>query len=161
MESPTFLSLKGILPSLKASSKKQACQQISDRAALICGLPQREVLDAILDREKLGSTGLGGGVAIPHAHLEKLSGICGVFARLHEPVDFDALDDQPVDLVFMLLAPKQAGAQHLRALAKVSRLFRDRQICAKLRSTENAEALFLLLQDALELDRPGGTHSAA
>ncbi|WP_196229388.1 PTS sugar transporter subunit IIA, partial [Brucella anthropi] len=94
-----------IIPALKASSKKQLLQILSEKAAELTGLPEREVFETILQRERLGSTGVGNGVAIPHGKLANINKIAGIFARLETPVDFEALDDQPVDLVFLLLAP--------------------------------------------------------
>jgi PTS system nitrogen regulatory IIA component len=103
-----------------------------------------------MQREKLGSTGVGSGIAIPHGKLSKLNKLFGVFARLERPIDFEALDGQSVDLVFLLLAPEGAGADHLKALARVSRLLRDRALVDKLRATENAEALYALLVDSVQ-----------
>lgn len=140
-----FLSPTGLVPSLRASSKKQALSELSRRAAEITGIPDRTIFDVLLEREKLGSTGVGRGVAIPHGRLQPLDRVFGVFARLERPIDFDAVDDQPVDLIFLLLAPANAGADHLKALAKVSRLMRDQGLCAKLRGCESREAIYALL----------------
>jgi PTS system nitrogen regulatory IIA component len=115
------------------------------RASRITGLSEREIFDTILQREKLGSTGVGNGVAIPHGKLRSIDKIVGVFARLAKPVDFDALDDQPVDLVFLLLAPEGAGADHLKALARIARLMRDGQVAEKMRASDSADALYALL----------------
>lgn len=142
-----FLSPAGIIPSLRAGSKKQALNELSRRAAEITGVSDRTIFDVLLDREKLGSTGVGHGVAIPHGRLPSLSRVYGIFARLERPIDFDAVDDQPVDLIFMLLAPADAGADHLKALAKVSRLMRHEGLCAKLRGCESAEAIYALLNN--------------
>ena len=125
-----LLNTDAILPSLKVNSKKQALQELSDRAALVSGIPAREIFDALLQRERLGSTGVGEGVAIPHALIESLTRPVGGFARLLEPADFEAIDERPADLIFMLLAPTDAGADHLRALARAARVFRQERIRA-------------------------------
>ena len=140
-----FLSPSGLVPNLRAGSKKQALSELSRRAADLTGVSDRTVFEVLLEREKLGSTGVGRGVAIPHGRLPALSRVYGVFARLDRPIDFDAVDDQPVDLIFLLLAPANAGADHLKALAKVSRLMRDEGLCAKLRGCDSAEAIYALL----------------
>ena len=113
------------MPLLRAKTKKQLLQDLSARAARLTGVPERDIFDVLLQRERLGSTGLGHGVATPHAKLQGLKRIVGIFARLAEPIDFDALDGQKVDIVFLLLAPEGAGADHLKALARISRLLRD------------------------------------
>ena len=143
-----FLSPAGLVPNLRAGSKKQALNELSRRAADITGIADRTIFDVLLEREKLGSTGVGRGVAIPHGRLSSLDQVYGVFARLERPIDFDAVDDQPVDLIFLLLAPANAGADHLKALAKVSRLMRDQGLCAKLRGCESAEAIYALLNSS-------------
>ncbi len=140
-----LISREAILPSLKAANKKQALQDISDRAAEVTGLAAREIFDSLLQRERLGSTGIGNGIAIPHGKLAKCNRITGVFARLEKPIDFDALDGAPVDLVFLLLAPEHAGADHLKALARIARILRDPVITTRLRATRDADGLFLLL----------------
>ena len=106
---------------------------------------ERVIFDVLLQREKLGTTGIGRGIAIPHGKLQELKKLHGLFARLPKAIDFDAIDEQPVDLIFMLLAPVSAGADHLKALARVSRLLRDESVCAKLRGADGPEALFALL----------------
>ena len=103
-----------VLPALKVNGKKQAVQELSARAASVIGLPERDVFDAVLQRERLGSTGIGSGIAIPHCKLAKVAKLHGVFARLEKPIDFDALDGEPVDLIFLLVAPEAAGADHLK-----------------------------------------------
>jgi PTS system nitrogen regulatory IIA component len=134
-----------VIPALKVNSKKQAIQEIAARAAALTGQNEREILEILLQREKLGSTGVGNGVAIPHGKLPKLSRLFGLFARLDRPVDFEALDNQPVDLIFLLLAPEGAGADHLKALARVARLLRDPEVVQKLRDSRDAEALYSVL----------------
>jgi PTS system nitrogen regulatory IIA component len=134
-----------VIASLKATSKKQALQELARRAAELTGEPERAIFDVLLERERLGTTGVGDGVAIPHGKLANLTRLFGMFARLDRPIDFEAIDEQPVDLIFLLLAPGGAGADHLKALARVSRLLRDRTMREKLRGSETAEALFALL----------------
>ncbi|MEO1494663.1 MAG: PTS sugar transporter subunit IIA [Pseudomonadota bacterium] len=136
-----------VLASIKAAGKKQALQEVGHRAAEAYGLDCRSVIEGLADREKLGSTAMGGGVAIPHARIEGLSSIVGVFGRLCKPVDFEAPDGQGVDLMFVLLAPEGAGADHLRALAKVSRLLRSAATCEKLRQTDDSSVLYALLTE--------------
>ena len=134
-----------VIPALKVNGKKQALQEIAAKAAELTGQSERAILEVLLQREKLGSTGVGHGVAIPHGKLPKLNKVFGLFARLDLPVDFDTLDGQPVDLVFLLLAPEGAGADHLKALARVARLLRDPDIAGKLRHSRDAEAIYAVL----------------
>ena len=138
MDLSDLINVPAIMPALKANSKKQLLQLLSERAAAITGIPEREVFDTILQRERLGSTGVGNGIAIPHGKLAGVKRITGVFARLETPVDFEALDDQPVDLVFLLLAPEGAGADHLKALSRIARVLRDADTVAKIRGTRDA-----------------------
>jgi len=145
MDLSDLINVPAIMPALKANSKKQLLQLLSERAAAISGIPEREVFDTILQRERLGSTGVGNGIAIPHGKLPKLGKLFGLFARLERPVDFEALDGQAVDLVFLLLAPEGAGADHLKALARVARLLRDSEVARKLRDSRDAEALYAVL----------------
>ncbi len=137
----------GVIASIKASGAKQALQEFGRRAADIYGLDCREVTDGLLAREKLGSTAMGSGVAIPHARIAGLDHIVGLFGRLEKPVEFEAPDGQGVDLMFALLAPEEAGADHLRALARVSRLMRDEKMRQKLRASSEPEALHALITD--------------
>jgi PTS system nitrogen regulatory IIA component len=134
-----------IVPNLRANSKKQVLQELARRAAEVAGAPERAVFEVLLERERLGTTGVGHGIAIPHGKLPELDRVHGLFARLEKPVDFDAIDEQPVDLLFLLLAPEQAGADHLKALARVSRLLRDGSLCEKLRGADSADAIYALL----------------
>ena len=136
---------EAILPALKVNSKKQALQELAARAAELTGQNERAIFEVLLQREKLGTTAVGYGIAIPHGKLPKLDKLFGLFARLERPVDFDALDGQPVDLIFLLLAPEAAGADHLKALARVARLLRDPDVARKLRESRDAEALFAVL----------------
>ena len=134
-----------VIPSLKVNSKKQAIQELAEKAAELAGLPEREIFETLLQRERLGSTGVGNGIAIPHGKLPKIGRLFGLFARLERPIDFDSLDSEPVDLVFLLLAPEAAGADHLKALARVARVLRDPQTAQKLRATRDPAALHALL----------------
>lgn len=134
-----------ILQNLKAGNKKQALQELARKASELTGQHERAIFDVLLERERLGTTGVGHGIAIPHGKLSSLDRVHGVFARLERPIDFDAIDEQPVDLIFLLLAPEQAGADHLKALARVSRLLRDQSMCEKLRGAESGDAIYALL----------------
>lgn len=136
---------EAVFASLRANSKKQLLQELSDRAAQISRLPARQIFDAILQRERLGSTGIGNGIAIPHAKLAKCPAIIGLFARLEKPVDYEAVDGAPVDLIFLLLAPESAGADHLKALARIARALRDPAMTAKLRGIHDSAALYAVL----------------
>ncbi|MDJ0513791.1 MAG: PTS sugar transporter subunit IIA, partial [Methyloceanibacter sp.] len=128
-----FITPDAVLPSLNAADKKQLLAALSMRASELCGLQERDIFDVLLQRERLGSTGLGQGVAIPHGKIAGLTRIVGLFARLAEPIDFDAIDEEPVAIVVLLLAPEGAGADHLKALARISRLLRDRASVQKLK----------------------------
>lgn len=126
-------------------SKKRLFHEIADLAAAAYGLPASAVLDALLERESLGPTGVGHGVALPHARMEGPDRVLGVFLRLEKPFDYGAVDGAPVDLVFALIAPRDAGVEHLKALALVSRTLRDPATCAKLRSNDSAATLYAIL----------------
>ena len=145
MELADLLVPGAVIAGVKATSKKQLLGSLAAHAGKLLGMDERRILEAILERERLGSTGLGGGVAIPHAKLGSLKSVMGVFMQLETPLDFDSLDGKPVDLVFLLLAPEDAGAEHLKALARVSRLFRDQAALAKLRGSSSSDALYALL----------------
>ena len=139
---------EAILPALKVNSKKQALQELSAKAAVLTGQNERAIFEVLLQREKLGTTGIGLGLAIPHGRLPGIHEVQGLFARLAEPVPFESVDNAPVDLVFLLLAPESAGADHLHALATVSRVLRDAALCAKLRSARDEMAVYRLLTEA-------------
>ena len=145
MVTTDLVSPNAIIPAMKVNGKKQALQEIAAKAATLTGQNEKAILEILLQREKLGSTGVGNGVAIPHGKLPKLGNVFGLFARLERPVDFEALDGQPVDLIFLLLAPEGAGADHLKALARVARLLRDPEVARKLRASIGAEALYAVL----------------
>ncbi len=149
MEFAELMNPEAVSAPLKASSKKQALQELSLLAAKLTGLKERLIFDTLLERERLGTTGVGRGIAIPHGKLAELDRLYGLFARLEQPIDFDAIDDEPVDLIFLLLAPESAGADHLKALARISRLLRDPAMCEKLRDAENSDALYALLSESI------------
>ncbi|MFZ0207040.1 MAG: PTS IIA-like nitrogen regulatory protein PtsN, partial [Roseiarcus sp.] len=134
-----------VIASLRVNGKKQALQELSDRAAEVSGLPAREIFDSILQRERLGPTGVGDGIAIPHGKLARCRRIFGVFARLERPIDFEALDGLPVDLIFLLIAPESAGADHLKALATIARKLRNPNLAAQLRATRDASAIYSMM----------------
>lgn len=140
-----FLSPEAIAPSLRANSKKQALQDLATQAARLTGRDGREIFDTLLQRERLGSTGIGEGIAIPHGKLPKLGSLFGLFARLEKPIDFDALDGEPVDMLFLLLAPEGAGADHLKALARVARVLREPGIHDRIRAARDANAVYAVL----------------
>lgn len=145
MQIGNLLDVDAIIPQVNAPSKRQALALIADLAARRFGLKAPDVLDALLERELLGSTGVGHGVGVPHARLAGLERIRGVFVRLETPIDFKSVDEQPVDLLFALFAPPNAGAEHLRALARVSRILRRPALREQLRQSLSADALFALL----------------
>ena len=151
-----LLAPEAVIASLKAQSKKQLLQELAVRAHAQTGLPEKQIFETLIEREKLGTTGVGAGIAIPHGRIAGAKSITGVFARLEAAIEYEAVDSQPVDLVFMLLAPENAGADHLKALARVSRLLRNQQTCEKLRAAESAEALYAIL-----IDQTGGSNSQA
>lgn len=147
MEIVDLITPKSVIANLRATSKKQALQELARFAAGLTGEQERAIFEVLLERERLGTTGVGAGVAIPHGKLAGLKRLYGVFARLESPIDFESVDEQPVDLIFLLLAPESAGADHLKALARVSRLLRDREMCEKLRGSDTDDALYALLSD--------------
>lgn len=143
---------EAILPRLAAASRKQALQAMADALAKACGLDGRAVFDAVLIRERLSGTGMGEGVAIPHAPVLGVTHPIGGFARLETPIDFDAIDGRPADLVFMLLAPPDKGADHLKALARVSRFLRRADMRERLRAARGAEELQALFATTVHSD---------
>ena len=149
MNTGDLLDRSAISTRVSAANKKKVLAVIAEIAARNFGLDAGDVLDALSEREAAGSTGVGYGVAVPHARLEGLQRMRGVFVRLENPVEFESVDDQPVDLLFALFAPKNAGAEHLRALARVSRLLRQGELREQLRKARSADAVHaLLVQDA-------------
>ena len=145
MDLGDIIGLDAVIPAMRAASKRQVLQELSVRAARLTTRPEREIFECLTQRERLGSTGVGHGVAIPHATLRGLDGTVGLFARLERPIDFEATDDQPVDLVCALFTPDGAGADHLKALARVARVLRDDPLTAKLRASRDRLALYALL----------------
>lgn len=148
MELASLLQPKAVRIISDVSSKKRLLQAVADLAAPMVGLPESEISSALLERENLGPTGFGQGVALPHARLPGLSEVQGAFIKLERPVDFDAVDRQPVDLVFALFAPEESGTAHLKALALVSRTLRDSILCDKLRANSEPSTLHTLLTEA-------------
>jgi len=151
-----LLAPEAVLASLKAQTKKQLLQELAARAHARTQLPEKQIFETLNERERLGTTGVGAGIAIPHGRMAGVTSITGVFARLESAIDYEAVDGQPVDLVFMLLAPENAGADHLKALARVSRLLRNQQTCEKLRAAKTTEALYAIL-----IDQTGSSSQAA
>ncbi|MEL6436575.1 MAG: PTS IIA-like nitrogen regulatory protein PtsN [Pseudomonadota bacterium] len=147
MDLATFLNPHNVLVDLEVTSKKQVLQALADHVGEHTALDSREVFNAVLQREKLGSTGVGSGVAIPHGKFTGIDEIIGVFATLREPVGFDALDDQPVDIVFLLLAPEDAGADHLKALSRIARALRDSNRLQNIRVATDVDTVYAHLVD--------------
>ena len=148
MELADFLKPDDVIAHLRATGKKQALQYISRHASERTGCSEREIFCVLMERERLGTTGVGNGIAIPHAKLPSLEWVYALFARLDHPIDFDSIDERPVDLICLALAPERAGSDHLRALARLSRLLRHKTTCEKIRGTDDAEELYALLTDA-------------
>lgn len=142
-----FLDPKAVLPALRVSGKKQALQELASHAARLTGLPEGAIYESLLQRERLGSTGIGEGIAIPHGKLPGLDRIFGLVARLDRPIDFEALDAQHVDVLFLLLAPEGAGADHLKALARVARVLREPGLIERVRATRDADALYAIMTE--------------
>src|SRR3954471_13925821 len=140
-----LISPDAALTGVAVPNKKALLQQLAAAAAGLTGLEARVIVERLLERERLGSTGFGGGVAIPHGKMDGLTQVIGLVAKLANPVDFQAIDGMPVDLVFLLLSPPDAGVEHLKALARVSRKLRDRNFVAKLRGGGSGGALYALL----------------
>ena len=149
MDMTTIIAPERVLAGLSVSSKKQLLELLATEAAKATGLHERTIFDALLERERLGSTGVGHGVAIPHGRLAGLDRLHGFFAKLDEAIDFESTDSRPVDLVFLLLAPEGSGGDHLKALGHVSRLLRDPQACAKLRAAQGRDRVYTLLVEGM------------
>jgi PTS system nitrogen regulatory IIA component len=155
MKAESLFSPACVSANLAAASKKQLLQEMAElavRCGAVCGegLVARDVVAAVMERERLGSTGVGSGVAIPHARIEGLEQVKAVFARLETPLAYESIDDKPVDLVVLLLAPMNAGGEHLKALAQVSRLLRREEMRERLRNAPSAESLHLMLTENRE-----------
>jgi nitrogen PTS system EIIA component len=142
-----LIAANGVIPHLRAKDKKTALLELSQRAAELTGVDARIIHDAMVQRENLGSTGLGRGIAIPHVKLRLLTSISCIFARLDTPISFDSLDSEPVDLIFVLLAPEHASGDHLKALARISRVIRDTAALERLRTAKDRAALIAILTE--------------
>lgn len=142
-----FLTPEAVAPAVRAKGKKQLLQELSAHAARLIGLDEREVFETLLHRERLGSTGVGDRIAIPHGKIPRLKRLFGLIARLERPIDFEALDGQPVEIVFLLLAPEDAGADHLKALARVARILREPGIIDRIRAARDANAIYAVLNE--------------
>ncbi|MEJ6389899.1 PTS sugar transporter subunit IIA [Gymnodinialimonas ulvae] len=147
MDLPTLLAPQAVKVVSDVSSKKRLFQSISDLAEQIVGVPSARIFESLQERESLGPTGVGNGIALPHTRLPDLTRVSGVFIRLERPIDFDAADRMPVDLVFALMAPQESGVDHLKALALVSRTLRNTELCTKLRANSDPAALYALMTD--------------
>jgi len=149
MDLGDLIKPEGVIAALPAKTKKQALSELADKAAIMTGIDARQIFDVLMQREKLCSTGFVGGIAIPHGRLPQLKRVVVLFARLETPIDFESQDGEPVDLVFLLLAPEHAGADHLKALARISRLVRDPMATEKLRASRDRAALFSVLTEPM------------
>ncbi|KPA23447.1 Nitrogen regulatory protein [Shimia sp. SK013] len=147
MDLSSILKPEAVKVVTAASSRKRLLQEFGDLAAATYGLSAPRVAEALQEREALGPTGVGQGVALPHARLPEIDSVIGAFILLEKPVDFNSVDRQPVDIAFALFAPEDAGVEHLKALARVSRSLRDPAICTKLRANQNASTLFAILTE--------------
>lgn len=143
-----LLSPDAVISPLRANSKKQALLELSQHAASLTGLSERELYESLLQRERLGSTGIGDGIAIPHGRMPGIGRLVGLFARLDKPIDFESLDGQPVDIVFVLIAPEGAGADHLKALARVARVLRNQAVLEQIRKIRDPEMIYALLTES-------------
>ncbi|TDI66850.1 MAG: PTS IIA-like nitrogen-regulatory protein PtsN [Alphaproteobacteria bacterium] len=157
MDVSDLITPKAVVVDLCVGSKKQALQELAARASSLTAVDERLIFDTLLDRERLGSTGVGQGIALPHGRFEQVKEIFGLFARLSKPVDFESVDEKPVDLIFVLLVPETAGANHLKALARISRLLRTKTLCTKLRGARDPDAVYALLCETT--DAPAGQDS--
>jgi PTS system nitrogen regulatory IIA component len=149
MELADILSEEAVLVGTNITNKRDVLVTLSEKAAALSGQPASEIFEALNDREQLGSTGLGNGIAVPHGKFAALKGVMAVFLKLDRPVDFDSVDDQPVEVVMMLLAPMGAGADHLKALARVARILRTDSVLDALRRTDDPARLYALLTHPL------------
>ncbi len=143
-----LLSPAAVISPLRANGKKQALQELAQHAATLTGLPDRELFEALLQRERLGSTGIGEGIAIPHGRMPGIDRLIGLFAKTEKPIDFDALDGQPVDIIFVLIAPEGAGADHLKALARVARVLRNQSVLEQVRKVRDPAAIYAILAES-------------
>jgi PTS system nitrogen regulatory IIA component len=147
MDLAEIIDSRAVLANVKAQNKKQLLQELAQTMAGLVAMDQRIIFETLLTREKLGSTGIGQGLAIPHGKMAGLTRVYGLFAKLAQPILYDSVDGEPVDLVFVLLAPDHAGADALKALARISRLLREKDTIAKLRGTDTPEGLYAILTE--------------
>jgi PTS system nitrogen regulatory IIA component len=145
MHLASILPPQAVIAELPARDKKQALKQLAAHAASMSALSEREIYSVLVEREQVGCTGMGNGVCIPHGRFDTLKSLHAVFARLDKPIEFGAADGKPVDLLFLLISPSSANTEHLKAIATISRLLRDKQLCAALRKTKDAHKLHALL----------------
>lgn len=153
MDLTDLTAVEAVFPQLRASSKKNLLQELAQKMSALVGVDHRELFAALLERERLGSTGMGRGVAIPHCRMAKVDKLVGGFAQLETPLDFEAVDGEHVDLIYVLIAPESAGSDHLKALARISRALRDQTMCQKLRGARDAAAIYALFADHEEASR--------
>jgi PTS system nitrogen regulatory IIA component len=153
MELADILSEESVLVCTGIETKRDVLHQLAAKAAALTGHPAEDIFEALSDRESLGSTGLGNGIAVPHGKYAALKSVLAVFIKLDKPVDFESVDDQPVDLVMMLLAPMGAGADHLKALARVARVLRTDAVTESLRRTTDPVRLHAILTQPLETNK--------
>lgn len=147
MKISDIMTEKSVVMGIKANSKRQLLQELAQKASEITGINDRTIFDTILERENLGSTGFGAGTALPHGRIADIDKVYGIVTKLNTPVDFESIDGKPVDLVFMLISPEGSGADHLTALAQVSRILKDEATCSKLRAASQADEIFSLLNN--------------
>lgn len=148
MKLASLLPVEAVLPNVAARDKKQALKQLSAHAAGLTGLSEKDIYSVLLEREQMGCTGMGSGVCIPHGRFDHLDHLHAIFARLDTPIEFGSADHKPVDLLFLLLTPMEANTEHLKALAMISRLLRDKQLCESIRATDDAVAIHKLLTES-------------
>jgi nitrogen PTS system EIIA component len=141
----SLISPDAVVSGIAGNNRKQVLQTLSEHVSQLSGLDERAIFETLLQRERLGTTAVGQGIAIPHGRIAGLKRLVGLFAKLARPVDFEAMDGQGVDLVFVLLAPEDAGADHLQALARIARLFRGASVAQKLRQADDEAALYAIL----------------
>jgi PTS system nitrogen regulatory IIA component len=153
MELADILSEESVLVCSDIKTKRDVLERLAGKVASLTSYPAQDIFDALNDRESLGSTGLGNGIAVPHGKLPGLSGVVAVFIKLDDPVDFDSVDDHPVDLVMMLLAPMGAGADHLKALARVARILRTDSVAESLRRSRDPQRIYSILTQPLETNK--------
>lgn len=147
MKISDIMTEKSVVMGIKANSKRQLLQELAQKASEITGINDRTIFDTILERENLGSTGFGSGTALPHGRIADIDKVYGIVTKLNTPVDFESIDGKPVDLVFMLISPEGSGADHLTALAQVSRILKDEATCSKLRAASRTDEIFSLLNN--------------